>query len=70
MLCISSRGRSLAARGSVSIADPGVQLAYNVEKGKPLTDTVERGVVNVYRGAADQGTGTSCAGSRAARRAA
>ena len=32
---------------------PGVQLAY-VEKGT-LTYTVQRGVVKVYRGAADQG---------------
>jgi quercetin dioxygenase-like cupin family protein len=31
---------------------PGVQLAY-IQKGT-LTYTVERGVVNVYRGAADQ----------------
>ena len=32
--------------------NPGIQLAY-VQKGR-LTYTVERGVVNVYRGAADQ----------------
>jgi quercetin dioxygenase-like cupin family protein len=55
-----ARGRTLAlARVTIPAhtrlglhRHPGVQIAY-VQKGK-LTYTVKRGVVNVYRGAADQ----------------